>query len=265
MKNFKKPHTIAGQSNGNVQKSQKHDANLQKNSTLYFQIGLILCLLGTYAILEMKFEDKVFVMEDLGELYDNSEIDVKNYVVEPDVIIKKQVQRQSQRLVDKPPVIVDNDTKIVETDLIIPEPAVLNTPLAVNTFDNLEKPEIEIEKPFNMTNVEVVPIYPGCEDATTNKERLKCMSDKLGRLVQRKFNTGLARDLGLSGIQKIDVQFKIDKTGHIIEIKSRAPFKLLEEEAARVVSKIPQMTPGTQRQEPVSVLYNLPIKFNVKN
>jgi len=42
MKDLNKSHSIAGQGNKNVQKSQKHDANLQKNSTLYFQIGLIL-------------------------------------------------------------------------------------------------------------------------------------------------------------------------------------------------------------------------------
>ena len=56
MKDFKKSHDIAGQSNVKVQKSQKHDANLQKNSSLYFQIGLILCLLGTYAMFEMQCE-----------------------------------------------------------------------------------------------------------------------------------------------------------------------------------------------------------------
>ncbi|MFK7781258.1 MAG: hypothetical protein AB8B90_02805, partial [Psychroserpens sp.] len=62
MKNLKNPHSIAGQSNAKVQKSQKHDANLQKNSMLYFQIGLILCLLGTYALFEMKFEKREFVI-----------------------------------------------------------------------------------------------------------------------------------------------------------------------------------------------------------
>ena len=42
MKNLKKDLNNAGQSTTEGKKSQKHDANLQKNSTLYFQIGLIL-------------------------------------------------------------------------------------------------------------------------------------------------------------------------------------------------------------------------------
>ena len=58
MKDCKKSYTIAGQSNIGVKKSQKHDANLRKNSSLYFQIGLILCLLVSYAIFEMQFETK---------------------------------------------------------------------------------------------------------------------------------------------------------------------------------------------------------------
>lgn len=37
-------------------KSQKYDANLPKNSSLYFQIDLIVCLLVAYGLLEMKFK-----------------------------------------------------------------------------------------------------------------------------------------------------------------------------------------------------------------
>ena len=55
MKKFNLKWKVAGQSNP-PQKPRKHDANLQKNSTLNFQIGLILCLLGTYGVFEMKFK-----------------------------------------------------------------------------------------------------------------------------------------------------------------------------------------------------------------
>lgn len=263
MKNLKKSHSIAGQSNAKVQKSQKHDANLQKNSMLYFQIGLILCLLGTYGLFEMEFEKKEVRISEIAQIEDISEIHVKNYVVETEVQIEKQVKQQTQVLTDKPPVIVENEFDIVDNPIDLVKPEILNNPIAVSNIEDFEEP-IEIEKPFNMINVEVVPIYPGCEKATTNSERVKCMSNKLGKLVQRKFNTDLATDLGLSGLLKIDVQFKIDKNGQITEIKTRAPLQQLENEAERVVNKIPKMTPGKQRDEPVSVLYNLPIMFQVR-
>ncbi|WP_431132419.1 energy transducer TonB [Psychroserpens mesophilus] len=263
MKNLEKSHNIAGQSNKKVQKSQKHDANLQKNSMLYFQIGLILCLLGAYGLFEMKFEKKGVVIPQVPHIEEIAEVQIKNYVIEPDVIVEKQVEQRSQKLADKPPVIVDNEVEIVEAKIDLVKPEILNKPIAVHNIEDIEKPKV-VDDPFNMINVEVVPIYPGCEYATTNNERIKCMSQKLGKLVQRKFNTGLANELGLSGLQKIDVQFKIDKNGLITEIKTRAPMQQLEDEAKRVVNKIPQMTPGKQREEPVSVLYNLPIMFQVR-
>ncbi|WP_456437793.1 energy transducer TonB [Psychroserpens sp.] len=263
MKDLKKSHSIAGQSNAKMQKSQKHDANLQKNSTLYFQIGLILCLLGTYSLFEMRFEKKELRISEIAQIEDLPDIRIENYVVEPDVIIEKQVEQQSQLLVDKPPVIVADDFDVVNKTVDLVKPVILNKPIDANSIEDFEEPII-IEKPFDMLNVEVVPIYPGCEKATTNNERVKCMSKKLGKLIQRKFNTDLAGNLGLSGVQKIDVQFKIDKNGQITEIKTRAPFQQLEDEAKRVVNKIPQMTPGKQRDVPVSVMYNLPIMFQVR-
>jgi len=263
MKNLKNPHSIAGQSNANVQKSQKHDANLQKNSMLYFQIGLILCLLGTYGLFEMKFEKKNIQIAYVEPLEDITDIYVKPFTVEPDVKIEKQVKKQSQKLTDKAPVIVKNDVEIITPEIDLVKPEILTAPVPINSIGEIEKP-IEVEKPFDMINVEVVPIYPGCEKASNNSERVKCMSKKLGKLIQRKFNTELAADLGLSGMQKIDVQFKIDKNGQITEIKTRAPLQQLGDEAERVVNKIPVMTPGMQRDQPVAVIYNLPINFQVR-
>ncbi len=82
--------------------------------------------------------------------------------------------------------------------------------------------------------------------------------------VQRKFNSELASDLGLSGKLKIYVQFKITKTGGIQIMGARAPHKRLKKEAIRVVKLLPKMQPGKQRGRPVNVTYMLPISFNVE-
>jgi protein TonB len=78
MKHFKKSQYIADQSNVIVKKSQKHDVNLQKNSTLYFQVGLIVCLLAVYLLLEMKFESKNYVIVQPPPIDDIEEVDIKN-------------------------------------------------------------------------------------------------------------------------------------------------------------------------------------------
>ena len=59
MKNSKESLSSTGQSTKKTTISQKHDTNLQKNGTLYFQIGLILCLLAAYSLFEMQFQKKV--------------------------------------------------------------------------------------------------------------------------------------------------------------------------------------------------------------
>ena len=91
------------------------------------------------------------------------------------------------------------------------------------------------------------------------------MSTKVKQFIQANFNTELAADLGLEGTQKIFVTFKIDKTGRVADIRSRAPHPKLEEEAANVVNSLPRMIPGKQRGAPVGVLYALPIMFQVRN
>ena len=66
----KKNHELIRQNEKIVKKPHKHDANLQKNSTLYFQIGLLLCLLASYGALEMNFRvpsHDITIDEDLNE------------------------------------------------------------------------------------------------------------------------------------------------------------------------------------------------------
>ena len=90
------------------------------------------------------------------------------------------------------------------------------------------------------------------------------MNKKIAQFIGKKFNTDLAGELGLSGVQKIYVLFKIDKNGEVTDIRARAPHPRLEKEAERVVNLLPKMIPGKQRGKPVRVPYSLPISFQVQ-
>ena len=97
------------------------------------------------------------------------------------------------------------------------------------------------------------------------QKKKACFSKAISKHVNRKFNAGLASDLGLaSGKKRIFVMFKIDQTGAITEIQARAPHPRLQKEAERVVRTLPKMIPGKQRGRPVSVRYSLPIAFMVE-
>ena len=264
MKNSKKDFSNAGQSTTEVKKSQKHDANLQKNSTLYFQIGLILCLLGTYSLFEMQFQDKIIVPDSIT-IDEVATIDVApDYRVEVIKQVKQEPKAErSQELKDKFKAVKD-DEPIVEAKLFTPDtPDTTTKPVKVGDIKVIEEPE---DAPIvDFVKVEKVPVYPGCEKKKTNEDKRKCMSSKITKLVNRKFNTDIASEHGISGLQKIQTQFTVDKNGNITDIKIRSPHPALEKEAQRVINKIPSMKPGYQQDKPVGVIYNLPIRFMARD
>jgi len=109
--------------------------------------------------------------------------------------------------------------------------------------------------------IEKVPIYPGCENLVGNEAKKNCMAKEVSSFVASKFNTTFGKDLSLKGKQRINVIFKIDKTGNVIDIRARAQHKALEAEAIRVIALLPKMTPGIQFGNPVIVPYSIPIVF----
>jgi len=264
MKNSKKDFGIAGQSITEAKKPHKHDANLQKNSSLYFQIGLILCLLGTYALFEMQFQETKFNFVEETAQVEKVTVDyVPPFIVE----VIKPTEPEPLPSTDLKDVYkeVEDDVPVVETIIDIPvdtKPK-LDTPFKVDDIINIEKPVDPVIVDF--IRVEQVPVYPGCEKYNTNDDRKKCMSKKITKLIGKKFNVDIGSEYGISGRQKISTQFTINKNGDVTDIKIRGPHHALENEAKRVINKIPKMQPGLQRQVPVGVIYTLPIVYDARN
>lgn len=111
--------------------------------------------------------------------------------------------------------------------------------------------------------IEEVPVFPGCESMDSNEGRKQCMTEKITEIVSQNFDTSLGKQLGLTGINRVYVQFKINKEGVVEVMGVRATHPELEEEARRVVNLIPDMTPGKHNGKEVGVLYSLPITFRV--
>ena len=248
-------------------KSHKHEVNLKRNSSLYFQIGVILCLLLSYVLFEMKFEENNLTLTQVNYVDPDVEVFPINFVLEKEVYKQKNEMDEKQVVLTIDPIIKDDDfVEALPTELLTESPT-LSVDLAnikdivVFKMDDDDDPDLKV---FSTIGVEMAPIYPGCESQKNNEGRLKCMSEKLSQLIQKKFDRDLAFELGLFGIQKIDVVFKIDKLGTITEIQTRAPRSELEREAKRVVEQIPKMVPGKQRERPVTVQYVLPIIFSVQ-
>lgn len=130
----------------------------------------------------------------------------------------------------------------------------------INSSEVVQKEEV-VDIPYAV--IENVPTYPGCENLEGNDAQKVCMSNNVSKYVNRNFNMNIAKDLGLTGVNRIFVSFRINKTGQVDNVRVRAPHEALEEEARRVIYNLPQMKPGTQGGENVGVLYSLPITFQI--
>lgn len=121
--------------------------------------------------------------------------------------------------------------------------------------------DVDPSVPFAV--IDEVPIYPGCEDRGSNEANKNCMTDKITEFVTSNFNSGMGKELGLKGVNRIITVFTIDKDGAVTNIRARAPHPDLEVEAVRVISSLPLMTPGKQKGVAANVSYSLPISFEV--
>jgi protein TonB len=230
-------------------------ADVSRNGSIYFAVGLLVMLFISNQMINYKTYDKLDI--DIGSLDLEKEIEQEIPIIDlklpppppPPPPVAPQV-------ID----IVDDEEEVEETVIESTETDQEDEILDVEDVE-VEDVYEDVEVPFSV--IENVPEYPGCEKGS-NADKRKCMSDKIAKFVQRKFNTDLAGDLGLSGKQRINVIFKIDKNGNVTGVRSRAPHPRLEKEAARVINLLPKMKPGRQRGKAVVVPYSLPITFKVQ-
>ena len=112
-----------------------------------------------------------------------------------------------------------------------------------------EKPKEVKEEVFR--SVEQMPQFPGGEAA-------------LMKYLQSHINyPPMAAENNVQG--KVVVQFVVDKTGKVGEVKVvRSVDKDLDKEAVRVCKSRPKFTPGRQNGQAVSVWYTLPVTFKLQ-
>jgi len=154
--------------------------------------------------------------------------------------------------------IAENGTMTKEQEQILQKLLVLNQEDGVDNLHFGDVSYFTAGIPFGQ--IDRIPTFPGCE-GMKDEDAKKCFVQKVSAHVSSQFNTKIAKDLDFFGKQHIKVQFKIDDTGNIVDIKAKAPHPDLEKEAIRVVSTLPKMTPGEHKGKKVAVRYSLPILF----
>ena len=239
-----------------VKKNPKADLN--RDSGLFFVIGLAVVLFLTWMALEYKSypEDQTVL-----EIAMNTE-DLKD----EEVPITQQVMTEPPPPPPAAPEVIEvvEDTEEIEETVIesteTSQDAVVEEVMDVADVEVGEEEE-EIIVPFAV--IENVPIYPGCEGLKTNEERRLCFQEKVQAHVASEFRyPESALELGIKG--RVFVTFQIDSKGKVTGIRSRGPDKMLQTEAERIIAALPPMTPGKQRGKAVKVPYSIPINFMIQ-
>ncbi|KAB5490020.1 MULTISPECIES: energy transducer TonB [Flagellimonas] len=233
-------------------KNRKLDPN--RNSLLYFFVGMTMMLLMAFLALEWK----TFYSSDE---WDRATLKIQDDLIEEVPITMQKLPDPPKPKIITPPKIeiADDDEKIEETVIEAVDP---NQDTEIAEIEDIEVAEEEINEEIPIVLVEKAPVFPGCENETTEEDKRQCFQEMMQRHIRKNFHyPENALELGLEG--KIAVMFTIEKDGSIGNVRLRGPHKSLEAEAARIISKLPSMTPGKQRGTAVKVSYAIPITFRL--
>jgi periplasmic protein TonB len=213
-------------------------ADLEKKKSLFVQIGLVVSL--GLVLLALEWRSYEGSGTDLGTLViDLSEEEIMP-ITQPDLTPPPPPPPQAIELQ------IVEDEKIIEKDIEIKD-----SEANQNTFVDIQvkAEKIEVEEIFAI--VEDMPSFPGGEAA---------LFKWLGNEVRY---PPIAKEAGISGV--VYVTFVVGSDGKIKDAKiARGVSKALDEEAVRVIEKMPSWSPGKQRGKAVPVQYNLPIRFTLK-
>lgn len=246
-------------------REEKKRINIRWNSATFFQVGLAVTLLLCFLVMESGWT------LGSGELASPPpEIDwvepglfafqEEQPKVAPKIIPKEKTPRRTiQKTLASNFQVTNNNSESNESKTTDAE-VNPNLPAVGNTMPAL----IREEKPSYFDEVQFVPVFPGCEALENNTERRECMSSKISKFINRRFNRDRFSDLETGKIHRVSVQFTVGKDGTVKDIRTRARLPEMEAEAKRVIGKMPVMEPGRQGSTKVDVIFSVPISFMVE-
>jgi len=215
-------------------------ADLRKKSGLFLNIGFAVSLSLVLFAFEYKSYNDGSLMELAAVNDDFEEMTEIPPTEQPPPPPPKIQQPEIIEVPDEEEIEEDID---VDLDIDITDETVIEEAI----FEEPEEEEVADEI-FNI--VEKQPSFPGGDQAF-----YKYIGKKMRYPPQ-------ARRMGIEG--KVFVQFVVDKTGNITDVKViRGIAAGCDEEAIRVIKNSPKWNPGKQRGKAVKVRMVLPITFKL--
>ena len=234
-----------------LKKNPKFD--LERKKTIFFSIGLILSLSISLYALEYKTVKSTYTSNDHF-----LDINIEEEFIPPTVIKKKL--KKPVIIPDKIEVEKDN---IKELEEVIFESTESWEDEILDLEEITSEPE-EIET-VDFAFVESLPKFKKHRDITDRNLLKSLFMKEIMLHVKRNFRyPEIAKEQGIQG--RVICQFTIDENGFITDaIVARGVDRNLDNEALRIINKIPQLLPASQRYKAVKVSFVLPITFKLAN
>lgn len=221
-------------------KNPKKDLNRQR--TLFLQIGLVFAL----AVVFLAFEWKTYEKSE-STLASSGPVQIDEEIV--------QITQQEQP--PEPPKAAEVTTilEIVDDDVVVEDEINVDIEARADQAVQAYVPVMTEEEPAPVaeeifTFVEEYPEFPGGDKALREY------------ILNNIKYPEVARTSGITGT--VYVQFVVEKDGSISDVKVvRGIGGGCDEEAVRVVKSMPRWKPGKQRGQPVRVYFTLPIEFKL--
>ena len=221
-------------------KNPKKDLNRQR--TLFLQIGLVFAL----AVVFLAFEWKTYEKSE-STLASSGPVQIDEEIV--------QITQQEQPPAPPKAPEVTTILEIVDDDVVVEDEINVDIEARADQAVQSYVPVLTEEEPAPVaeeifTFVEEYPEFPGGDRA-------------LREYVLNNIKyPEVARTSGITGT--VYVQFVVEKDGSISDVKVvRGIGGGCDEEAVRVVKSMPKWKPGKQRGQPVRVYFTLPIEFKL--
>jgi protein TonB len=250
--------------------------NVKHNGKIYFQLGLLASLIAVYFIIELETPASEIEAFERREIIDISEKPFTH-----DFTVEKEPQKEIAKAEPKPEPIprkpfVDTFKPIVNTE---PEPENTETTSPDDALDkDLIKPETTAASPTNTilpikkdlydgNELDDLPTFKACTGLKGDAQKA-CFNEQMKKYLQRNLRyPERAKENNKQG--SVLVEFIINTNGSISGVKpanaARFHDKDLENEAIRVISKLPNLQPGKVKGESVNVRYRIPITFRLSN
>lgn len=180
--------------------------------------------------------------------------------------LKKRVAKKKAKAISSVSTLSVNEVSASEAEKIVDKDIVKETSGYKNNLTRITEmlSKEELSKATKLYYTEKVPSFDKCKN-TKKKDRLDCFNLEMVNHINKHFRyPGEAVRNHIEG--EVWIRFVIDRDGYVTNIKTLGPDggEILNEEARRVVSKLPRFEPGKNKGKRVPVKYGFPINFSLE-